>query len=120
MVTMLETIISSLISTITLVIAYIYTQRMIKNTVENIKRELKLELETWLNSENGQKAIYSIGAIIGNGAKSGFGLQTKGGKFKWQDLVGQIASQYIQQKFIPQQRFPRGAESTPSTSLNIE
>lgn len=73
---------------------------MIPETVETLKIDVKRDLETWLNSETGQKAIFSIGAIIGNGAKAGFGIGTKGGKFKWQDLAAEVAREWILPKIF--------------------
>ncbi len=73
-------------------------QKMTSETIKNLKISTKNDLESWLNSETGQKAIYAIGAIIGNGAKAGFGMGTKGGKFKWQDLLGEIIGGYAKQK----------------------
>ena len=55
------------------------------------KAVLKHELEEWLNSEKGTKALYAIGALVAQGAKDSMPFISKGGKFKWQDLIGQIA-----------------------------
>ena len=48
--------------------------------------------------------LFGIGAMLGNGIKSGVGITKGTGKFKWQDIIGQIASQFIMQKFQPQQQ----------------
>jgi len=82
-------------------IAYLSIRKlrnMIPETIESLKIDVKKEFEAWLNSETGQRAIYTIGAIIGNGAKEGFGMGKKGGKFKWQDLLGEIIGGYAKQK----------------------
>jgi len=50
------------------------------------------------NSEKGQKFLFTVGAIVGNGIKTGVGLNPKKGKFRWEDLIGQIISQYFTQK----------------------
>ena len=71
-----------------------------RKLIENEKKRLKTELEAWLNSENGQKALFSIGALMAAGMKSGMGLTQKGGKFKMEDLIGQIIGSFIQ-KQIP-------------------
>lgn len=34
-----------------------------------------------------QKNLYQMGALIGNGAKTGIGLSTRGGKLKIEDIV---------------------------------
>ena len=43
--------------------------------------------------------VYSIGVIMAQGAKQGFGISGKSGKFKWQDLIGQAAGGFLQ-KFL--------------------
>jgi len=68
---------------------------------------IKGDLEKWLNSETAQKALYSIGGLIGNGAASGLGIQKGSGKFKWQNLVGDLATQFIQGKL----QLPKGIVS---------
>lgn len=65
---------------------------------EFLRETIKNDLETWLNSETGQKALYSIGGLIGHGAVAGSRIQKTGGKFKWENLLGDIVSQYIQTK----------------------
>jgi hypothetical protein len=40
-----------------------------------------------------------MGAIAAQGAKTGFGLQKTGGKFRWEDLIGQIAGNFLTKKF---------------------
>jgi len=64
---------------------------------------IKADLENWLNSETAQKALYQLGGLIGNGAASGLGIQKGSGKFKWQNLVGELATNFISGKLkIPQ------------------
>lgn len=65
-----------------------------------------------VSDEEMQKKIFLLGNIIGNGIKSGVGLQPKAGKFKFEDLIGmaianwfmpqQQTAQQIQQQQIPQ------------------
>lgn len=47
------------------------------------------------NDVEQQKRIYQIGAIFAQGAVAGSGLKTAGGKFKMNDLFGQIAGQFL-------------------------
>lgn len=72
-----------------------FIKKLLKNTIPIIIAEqkalLKHDLEEWLNSEKGTKALYGIGALVAQGAKDSLPFISKGGKFKWQDLVGQIA-----------------------------
>ena len=42
--------------------------------------------------------VYSLGVLLGNGAKSGVGLQRRGGKFGLQDLILQGIGAYMQGK----------------------
>ena len=62
------------------------------------KGQIKVDLEKWVNSEVAQKALYSLGGMIGSGAMAGSGLQPKGGKMKFPDLIMQLASTFIQGK----------------------
>lgn len=52
-----------------------------------------------------QEKIYMFGAILGQGVKSGVGLQGggKGGKFKLEDIIG-LGIQYILPKVMNQQQ----------------
>lgn len=92
---MLETVFGYCLVSLSVLISAFYIKRFLAVTIENQKVYIKNEVETWLNSEKGQKALFQIGAIIGNGAKAGIGLESRGGKFKLQDLIGQIAMQYF-------------------------
>lgn len=50
-------------------------------------------------NEGLQKNIYTLGALIGNGAISGAGInKPSSGKFKLQDVIGQVIGQFIQSK----------------------
>ena len=112
-------------SIISAFIVYYLFKKTAKKEVETIKKDLKNEISGWLNSETGQKAIYSIGALIGNGAKAGIGMKNTSGKFKWDNLLGQIVGTYVQNKVIPSLGGLSGQTNTstvkPSSSndLNI-
>jgi len=56
------------------------------------------EIFDYLESEEGQKMIFSIGALFGNGVKSGLGMNPRRGKFKWQDLISMAIAQFFQSK----------------------
>lgn len=120
---LLNASISAIITTLSLVIGYYVLSKKAEKMIETQKILIKNDVGKWLNSETGQKALYSIGALIGNGARTGIGLQTKTGKFKLQDLIGQIAGQYIQSKVIPNMVHSSGAgikNPSGSESLKIE
>ena len=76
------------------------------------KRDMKEEVIDYIQSEEGAKMLYTIGAMVGNGAKSGFGLSRKGGKFGFQDLLMQVVGKYIggtiggQEQAAPEQEIP--------------
>jgi len=72
---------------------------LLLSSIEAVKPQLKRELEEYVNSEKFQKAAMGIGALIGNGAKTGFGFQgsTKG-KNGISGLIGDVLSQFINQK----------------------
>jgi len=36
-----------------------------------------------------QKKVYTLGILLGNGIKNGVGIAGKGGKFKFEDIIGQ-------------------------------
>jgi hypothetical protein len=95
-----ETLVS--MTCLTVLIGIPLTVFFIKKTLKDImelipalileqKAILKQEMEEWLNSEKGTKALYAIGALVAQGAKDSMPFISKGGKFKWQDLIGQIA-----------------------------
>lgn len=72
---------------------------ILANTIlSNAKESLKGDIEVWLNSEKGKLALYQIGGLIGNGAKSGIGLSGGRGKFKLEDLAGGLISNFFNQR----------------------
>lgn len=72
-----------------------------------VKRSMKHDIEEWLNSERGQKAIYTIGVLLGNAIKQGVGLGSSGGKLKLENIIGQAIAGFIQSKI------PIGTAQTP-------
>jgi hypothetical protein len=59
------------------------------------KNSIKNEIFDFLSSEEGAKLFYSIGVVVAQGAKQGFGITTKGGKFKFQDMLGQAVGGFL-------------------------
>ena len=72
--------------------------RNIENLIETQKEYLTEDVNAWLQTENAQKLIYGVGVLIGNGAKQGLGLQSKGGKMKFEDLIMAGISTFIESK----------------------
>ena len=97
---MYEILISLCTVVMTPLLTYFVAKKVANDTINNVKDEVF----DYLQTENGAKMLFGIGAMLGNGIKSGVGLQKGTGKFKWQDIIGQIASQFIMQKFQPQQQ----------------
>jgi len=61
---------------------------MITNSIENVIRDVSEDVEL-------QKKLYQLGGLLGNGVKSGIGLQTRGGKFKLDDLAMSLAAKFL-------------------------
>jgi len=75
----------------------------VKYAQKKLTEELEDKIFDVLESEEGQKLVYSIGVLLGNGIKSGVGFKGSRGKFKWQDLIGYTIAQFIQSKLPVQQ-----------------
>jgi hypothetical protein len=66
-------------------------EEIVMDSVENLLSDVG-------NNESLQKSIYTIGALIGNGVKSGVGLQKRGGKMSLTDLIVQsVAGRFLNQ-----------------------
>lgn len=87
-------IIGAIIGLILLIGSYLVFKTMrieefITNCIENVFEDITRD-------EKLQKNLYTIGALIGNGAKSGFGLQKRAGKMSMTDLIVQsIAGKFL-------------------------
>lgn len=78
------------------------------------------EFEAYITSPEGAKTVYSIGGLIGNGAKQGLGLNPKRGKFKMDDLISGVIGGYIQQ-YLPMPNTQQGnTNKVVTTALGIE
>ena len=88
------------ITILSALMVYYLASKKVEKTINFYKKQLKDEAEKWLNSETGTKALYSVGVMVGNGAKDSIGLGSKGGKFKWQDLLAQIGVEWAR-KSLP-------------------
>lgn len=74
---MTEIILSGAISGIIGAIAtYLILRKIVADTVFNLKEEL-FDLKTLGNNEDFQKFVYSIGGLIGKGARTGIGMDRK-------------------------------------------
>ena len=69
---------------------------MIDNIFDVIESEdAKNILQNFINQESTQKFFYEVGGLIGSGARTGLGIQKRGGKMGLQDLIIAIASNYL-------------------------
>ena len=77
---------------------YVVTKRAINLlfSEENIQNVADSVLEYVTNTEEGQKKLYTIGALIGSGVKQGIGIQKQGGKGGFNGLIGQIIAGFFQ------------------------
>ena len=91
---MWEIIIMALGSICSPIATYIIAKKIMKDTKDDIIDEVFDIIQT----EDGQKFLYSVGALIGNGIKTGVGISGKGGKFKLQDVLMSAVGQFIQSK----------------------
>jgi hypothetical protein len=82
--------------------------KQIKTEIFGAKSELKDELEKWLNSENGKMALFQIGGLLGQGIKTGVGLDKGKGKGGLEGLVLELAGRFLGNKL--------GAPSTTENS----
>ena len=95
---MLQFIVNALTVIMTPLLTYFVAKKVANDTINNVKDDVF----DYLQTENGAKMLFGIGAMLGNGIKSGVGITKGTGKFKWQDIIGQIASQFIMSK-LPMQ-----------------
>lgn len=82
--------------------AYVIAKTMLnRNRILDIFEDIMDETST---NEQFKAKLFAVGAILGSGIMSGTGIQTKTGKFKWQDLAAQVIGQYAQKYLGGQQQ----------------
>lgn len=67
-------------------------------------------LDRLVNEPEMQKRLYLAGVIVGQGIKQGIGIQGKGGKFKFENIIGQAIGAVLQNvipQAIPQTQQPQ-------------
>jgi len=86
---------------------------------ENILENLIIDLG---NDEDLQKSLFLIGGMIGQGAKSGLGIDmpkvSKGGRFNLQSFLVEMASNYIQTKIANPSLSPQAPQTLPPQVLS--
>lgn len=111
----IEVIIAAFIVLLTMsIIWYAAINRAIKGilTAENVQVFTDSALDYLVNTEEGQKNLYTVGALIGNGVKTGVGLQKQGGARGFNGLLAEIVSGFFSAR---QQGI---SESTQSPALS--
>ena len=80
------------------IVTYIILKRTISD--DAILDKIDFITDEIMKNEDLEKKVYSIGALLGSGIAQGTGLQKKGGKFGIQDLVMQVAGQWLAGKGV--------------------
>jgi len=63
---------------------------------EHLTEKVEDIIDGLLNNEATQKKLFMLGGLIGQGIKTGIGISSgTSGKFKLQDVIGQIVSKYL-------------------------
>jgi hypothetical protein len=81
------------------IVTYIIIKKMF-NPLEILEESM----DFLVNDSEMQKKIYVLGALIGNGIKSGVGLNPKTGKFKLDDLISMALASFFGNKLQTQQQ----------------
>ena len=92
---------------------YVIAKRMI-NTDRIVDYAYAILDETMENVEM-QKRVYGFGVLLGNGIKNGVGLSSKGGKFKFEDLIMQGIASFILPRTKEKQEEGLGIFATPTS-----
>ena len=94
---------------------------MIDNIFDVIESEdAKNLLQNFINQESTQKFFYELGGLIGSGARTGLGIQKKGGKMGLQDLIIAIAGNYLGLPQMTNERQPQPINSRVSNKRMSE
>lgn len=83
------------------------------------EKRMKTQAIAWLQTEQAAKLLYQVGGIIASGAKSGFGLTQKTGKFKMDDMIGQLIGGFIQKKFLGGEQQQSSQPQTEETKMTL-
>lgn len=102
-------LLASFTGLLSVIFIYIYISRL------RITQEIiTYSIDFLINTEENQKLVYSLGGLFAQGVKGGISLdvpaRARPGKFKWQDIVMDLASQFIAQTL----KNPPSPSSTPS------
>lgn len=109
----IELCISSLITGLTVFFSGYVMFKIAKNNV-------KEEIFEFLGSEEGQKLIYGLGALAAQGAKAGFGLNQRGGKFGFKEMIIGVAGKWLERSGLLDQEQEQPQFQPPARRINKE
>ena len=90
----------------------IWVAKKIMFSSDNIIEMADVVLEYALKTDEGQKRIYLLGALLGNGIKQGIGITGKTGKFKLEDILVQAGAHLLSKAFGGSEGQPSQQESS--------
>jgi hypothetical protein len=83
---------------------YVVAKRMLNtDKILEIFDEILTEIK---DDTEMQKKVFAVGILLGQGIKTGVGLNPKSGKFKFEDLLTQGAAMFLQQYLNKSQQQP--------------
>ena len=101
---MIEWLIPTITSVSAVIGTMLYVNRMMDS--EHLLEKVEDIVTGLLNDQENQKKLFALGGLIGQGIKTGVGINpATSGKFKLQDLITQIIGRYLtlgQQQHEPQ------------------
>jgi hypothetical protein len=68
-------------------------------STENILNKIDELSDEIMTNKELQGKLYTVGAILGNGIRQGIGINAKGGKFKLDNIIGEVVSG-LAQKYL--------------------
>jgi len=107
--------VSSILLSGFIVTKYIQNEQIIENIIINSIETIIKDAQT---NESMQKDIYTVGALLGNGIAAGSGMNKSlkgGGKLTLNNIIAEIASNWIQQKTLNPSPSPLQPTLSPST-----
>jgi hypothetical protein len=84
------------------------------------KNNVKEEIFEFLGSEEGQKLIYGLGALAAQGAKAGFGLNQRGGKFGFKEMIIGVAGKWLERSGLLGAQEEQPQFQPPARRINKE
>lgn len=112
------------------VIGFLIGALTVTYTLYRLKKDLFFEsiLQNFIYSivkdEELQKMVYQVGGLIGSGVKGGIGIdlptKSRGGRFKWQDFVMELAGDFFKSTLTTQAQTSSFSPALPQTQKKVE